>query len=64
MVSPSFGLIVGGAPASGSQGTILQVPQMINAIPEVHATGLLMIVTLIGTLTVVSRIRKKITMKS
>jgi photosystem II stability/assembly factor-like uncharacterized protein len=64
MASASFGLIVGGNPAPGSQGTILQVPQMINAIPEAHATGLLMIVTLIGTLTVVSRIRKRITKKS
>jgi len=64
MVSTSFGLIVGDAPASGSQGTILQVPQMINAIPEVHTTELLMIATLIGTLTVVSRIRKRTTKKS
>jgi photosystem II stability/assembly factor-like uncharacterized protein len=34
MISASFGLIVGGSPAPGSQGTVLQVPQMINPIPE------------------------------
>ena len=64
MVSVSFGLVVGGNAAPGSQGTILQVPQMINAIPEVQYAGVLMIVTLIGTLTVVSKIRKRTIKKS
>jgi hypothetical protein len=59
LVSGNFGLIVGGSPAPGSQGTILQIPQMINPIPEENAAPLVVIIALLATLTLSSQITKK-----
>jgi len=64
MVSTSFGLIVGGSAAPGSQGTVLQVPQMVNAIPEAHNIALLMTLTLSVGLLVISKIPTRSTKKS
>jgi photosystem II stability/assembly factor-like uncharacterized protein len=59
MVSSNFGLIVGGSAAPGSQGPVLQVPQMVNAIPEAHNIALLMTLTLLVSLLLVSKIPKR-----
>lgn len=58
MTSPSFGLIVGGSPGPGSQGTLLQIPQMINPIPEFSALQIVLAAIFIVGLTITSRIRE------
>jgi hypothetical protein len=60
LVSPGFGLIVGGSPGAGSQATIIPVGQQTtNPIPEFHGEPVFPVVVLMTTLAIISRLRRR-----